>query len=48
MDIDPDLAENKLIFPDAATLAQAKAFRTLSSDEDNEFQAAFQAIALGA
>jgi spermidine/putrescine transport system substrate-binding protein len=48
MDIDPDLAENKLIFPDAATLAQAQAFRTLSSDEDNEFQAAFQAIALGA
>jgi len=48
MDIDPDLAENKLIFPDAATLAQVKAFRTLSSDEDNEFQAAFQAIALGA
>jgi len=25
-----------------------KAFRTLTSDEDNEYQAAFQAIALGA
>ncbi|MEY2900625.1 MAG: hypothetical protein RL247_791 [Actinomycetota bacterium] len=48
LDIDPALAENKLIFPDEATLSQVKAFRTLTSDEDNEYQAAFQAIALGA
>lgn len=48
MAIDPELAENKMIFPDEATLSQVKAFRTLSSDEDNEYQAAFQAIALGA
>lgn len=45
---DEEIANNKLIFPDTATLAQTKAFRTLSSDEDNEFQAAFQAVALGA
>ena len=48
MDIDPELADNKMIFPDDETLSQVKAFRTLSSDEDNEYQAAFQAIALGA
>ena len=48
MEIDPELAENKMIFPDEATLSQVKAFRTLTSDEDNEYQAAFQAIALGA
>ena len=48
LEIDPELAENKMIFPDEATLSQVKAFRTLTSDEDNEYQAAFQAIALGA
>jgi len=46
--IDPDLAENKLIFPDDATLAQVKAFKTLTSEEDNEYQAAFQSVVLGA
>ena len=46
--LDPELAENKLIFPDEATLSQVQAFRTLASDEENEFQAAFQAIALDA
>jgi len=29
-------------------LSQVKAFRTLTSAEDSEFSAAFQAIALGA
>ena len=48
MEIDPELAENKMIFPDEATLSQVKAFRTLTSDEDSEYQAAFQAIALDA
>jgi spermidine/putrescine transport system substrate-binding protein len=48
IELDPELAENKLIFPDDATLAQSQAFRTLASDEENEFQAAFQAIALDA
>ena len=46
--IDPELAENQLIFPDEATLAQSSVFRGLSAQEENEFQAAFQAILLGA
>ena len=46
--IDPELAENQLIFPNAETLSKVKAFRTLDSAEDNEYQAAFQAVALGA
>jgi spermidine/putrescine transport system substrate-binding protein len=45
--IDPVLAENQLIFPDADTLAQSKIFRGLSAQEENEYQAAFQAILLG-
>lgn len=48
LEIDEEVANNTLIFPDAATLAQSKPFRTLTSDEENEFQAAFQEIALGA
>ena len=48
LEIDPELADNKLIFPDAATLAQTQAFRSLKSDEDSEFQAAFQSVALDA
>ncbi len=48
LEIDPDLAENKLIFPDEATLAQVQAFKTLTSEEDNEYQAAFQSVVLGA
>lgn len=45
--IDPELAENQLIFPNADTLSQVKAFRTLDSSEDNEYQAAFQSVVLG-
>jgi len=48
LEIDEEIANNQLIFPNEATLAQTKAFRTLSSDEDTEFQAAFQAVVLGA
>lgn len=48
LEIDPELAENKMIFPDEATMSQVRAFRTLTSAEDSEFSAAFQAIALGA
>lgn len=46
--IDPELADNQLIFPDDNTLAKVKAIRTLTPEEDNEFQAAFQATLLGA
>ena len=45
--IDPALAENQLIFPNDETLAQVHIFRSLSDAEENEFQAAFQAIILG-
>jgi spermidine/putrescine transport system substrate-binding protein len=45
--IDPELAENQLIFPNADTLAQAKIFRGLTAQEENEFQSAFQGILLG-
>ena len=47
IEIDPELAENQLIFPNAETLAQAKIFRGLSAQEENEFQSAFQEILLG-
>jgi len=46
--IDPELANNQLIFPDDNTLSKVKAIRTLTPEEDNEFQAAFQAALLGA
>lgn len=48
LEIDPEIADNKLIFPDDETLAQTQAFRSLSAEEESEFQAAFQSIALGA
>jgi spermidine/putrescine transport system substrate-binding protein len=48
MKIDPELADNTLIFPDDETLSKVKAIRTLTPEEDNEFQAAFQATLLGA
>lgn len=46
--IDPDLAENQLIFPDEDTLSQVKIFRTLRSAEEQKYQAAFQKVILGA
>jgi spermidine/putrescine transport system substrate-binding protein len=39
--IDPDLASSPYIFPDEATLAKVKVFRSLSADEQTTFQAAF-------
>jgi spermidine/putrescine transport system substrate-binding protein len=45
--IDPALAENQLIFPNDETLSKVHIFRSLSDAEENEFQAAFQAILLG-
>jgi spermidine/putrescine transport system substrate-binding protein len=46
--IDPELAENQLIFPDEATLATAHIFRSLSGAEEQKYQAEFQRILLGA
>ncbi|MFM6982477.1 MAG: spermidine/putrescine ABC transporter substrate-binding protein, partial [Microbacteriaceae bacterium] len=45
--IDPELANNQLIFPQEETLKQVHVFRTLTDAEDNEFQAAFQSVLLG-
>lgn len=42
--IDPELAENKLIFPDEETFAKTQVFRTLTSGEEIEFQEAFQGV----
>jgi spermidine/putrescine transport system substrate-binding protein len=39
--IDPDLAASPFIFPDEATLAKVKVFRSLDADESTNFQAAF-------
>jgi spermidine/putrescine transport system substrate-binding protein len=42
--IDPDLAANPLIFPDAATLAKTHSFRALTEDEDKKYAAKFEAV----
>ena len=47
-EIDPELAENQLIFPNAETLAKSKAFRTLSGQEEQVFASAWQNLLLGA
>ena len=39
--IDPALGNSPFIFPDAATLAKVKVFRSLSADEATKFQTAF-------
>jgi len=46
--IDPELAENQLIFPNEETLATAHIFRTLTGAEEQKYQAEFQSILLGA
>jgi spermidine/putrescine transport system substrate-binding protein len=43
--IDPDLAANPLIFPDAATLSKAKAMRPLDDAEEKKYEAKFQQVA---
>jgi spermidine/putrescine transport system substrate-binding protein len=44
----PEVADNQLIFPDAATLSNAHIFRTLNSADDQAFNAEFQRVKLGA
>lgn len=44
----PELAEDQLIFPNAETLSNAHIFRTLDSADDQEFNAEFQRVKLGA
>lgn len=42
--IDPELAKNKYIFPDAEFLANAKQFRTLTPQEETKYASAFQTV----
>lgn len=46
--IDPELADNQLIFPSDATLANSHVFRSLSAGEEQKYGGQFQAILLGA
>ena len=39
--LDPELAASPFIFPDEATLAKVKVFRSVTADEQTTFQAAF-------
>jgi spermidine/putrescine transport system substrate-binding protein len=47
-EIDPELADNQLIFPDEETLSTVKVFRTLTGAEEQTYGAAFQSVLLGA
>jgi spermidine/putrescine transport system substrate-binding protein len=42
--IDPELAENPLIFPDEATLRRTHAFKALSEKEEKTYEAKFQKV----
>ena len=46
--MDPELAENQLIFPNADTLAKSQAFRSLTGQEEQRFASAWQNLLLGA
>lgn len=46
--IDPEAAENQLIFPNEETLAQVKTFRALTGAEEQSFSTAFQSVLVGA
>jgi spermidine/putrescine transport system substrate-binding protein len=48
MSIDPELAENQLIFPSEQTLSNTQAFRALSGQEEQRFSSAWQNLLLGA
>ncbi|MUN06488.1 ABC transporter substrate-binding protein [Agromyces luteolus] len=45
--IDPELAENQLIFPNEETLSNAFIFRALDGAEEQKYQTQFQQILLG-
>lgn len=46
--IDPEAADNQLIFPNEETLAKVKTFRTLTGAEEQSFGTAFQSVLVGA
>ena len=45
--IDPELAENQLIFPNEETLSTAHVFRGLTAAEEQKYNAEFQRVLLG-
>jgi spermidine/putrescine transport system substrate-binding protein len=45
VEIDKDLAQNPLIFPDAATLSKTKAFKALTEAEDRNYAQKFESVA---
>jgi spermidine/putrescine transport system substrate-binding protein len=44
VDIDPDLAANPLIFPDATMLAKVKEFKPLTEAEEREYGQKFETV----
>jgi spermidine/putrescine transport system substrate-binding protein len=46
--IDPELANNELIFPTEATLSKTHGFRSLTGAEEQRFAAAWQRVIIGA
>ena len=48
IELDPELAENKLIFPDEPFLASTHGFRALSAQEEQSFVTAWGRVQLGA
>jgi spermidine/putrescine transport system substrate-binding protein len=44
-DIDKDLVENPLIFPDSTLLGKTKAFKTLTDAEERDYQQKFESVA---
>ena len=48
MKLDPEMADNQLIFPSEESLSKGHVFRSLSSAEEQKYSTQFQAILLGA
>ncbi len=47
-EIDPEMVDNQLIFPNEETLAKAHIFRALTNAEQQKYNAEFEAVGLGA
>jgi len=47
-DVDPELVDNQLIFPDQSTLDKVKIFRTLTPPEQSKYTVEFESVGLGA
>ncbi len=43
-DLDPELADNELIFPTKATLDSLHSFKPLDEDEERQYQDLFQKV----